>query len=181
MFLRLQCNRSVISGLVTCASFLHAPRDVPTVIGRGVPNMHGWCAEPSVCNPPKGSQAPHTRGSEWEQGRTPAGHGGETLPRSLHSEGMGPGTPPCQGRGGQCLGAAKGHREHPAASPCCSHLSLSTLCPQSTTNTFHMEAEAVTSPVGAGAPENSCQCVGPGTSLTLFAGRASAAHRGCRC
>lgn len=119
MFLRLQCNRSVISGLVTCASFLHAPRDVPTVIGRGVPNMHGWCAEPSVCNPPKGSQAPHTRGSEWEQGRTPAGHGGETLPRSLHSEGMGPDTSLPRQRGpvpGGCQGAQR--------APCCLPLLL---------------------------------------------------------
>lgn len=148
------------------------------------------CAEPCVRNPPKGAVSlllftgsPHTPGSEWEQGRIPLGYGGGTWPWSLPATllrewGQ---TPPCQGKWGRCLGAAKGHREHPAASPSCSHSSLSTLCPQSTTNTFHVEAEAVTSPAGAGAPEPSCQCVGPGTSLTLFAGRASAAHRGCRC
>lgn len=60
---------------------------------------------------------PHTPGSEWEQGRAPAGHGAGTWPWSLHCTclrewGQ---TPPCQGRGGLVPGGCQGaHR-----APCC--------------------------------------------------------------
>lgn len=101
------------------------------------PSTGGWCAEPCVCNPPKRAVwlpllpgSSHTPGSEWAQGRAPAGLGGGTLPWSLQptclrEQGW---TRPCQG--GWCLGAAKGHREHPAASPLASTF-LSALCAHS--------------------------------------------------